>query len=391
MDLIKKLTGKNPTEYEKVAKDLVNNSNTELFAKLVKQEDFLFDFIKENVAQRIQKACNNDNYKNLLNFLKYYSPSYDTMITWVLFSFSKNSLLTEMKQILLTGTDDEKAYATKYFSFTDKDSILDLIPTIRLNAKSDFSPLAINSIEILSLLNDEISKKEAIQLINSNDEFEQFNAIKFLITYKAKDCIEDIINAMKKSSLAENIASEIPYLIGFDELYNISQENALVTLCNLINAIPEITPATVIYEYGLYDIFEELIQKPLSSTIAVALRLAKDKFEELCSNDEYLYDCDRNTKEYIKSTNNILSRLNVKKLESKFYDELYEESDFVFFAIDFVNDIEELETLLDSKNETLVLKVLTILKEKSLINENHKTIALENITNNNIRSIAESL
>ena len=49
MDLIKKLTGKNPSEYEKVAKSLVDNSDVELFSKLVKQDDFLFDFIKENV------------------------------------------------------------------------------------------------------------------------------------------------------------------------------------------------------------------------------------------------------------------------------------------------------------------------------------------------------
>ena len=41
MDLIKKLTGKDPSEYEKVAKSLVDNSDTALFAKLVKQDDFL--------------------------------------------------------------------------------------------------------------------------------------------------------------------------------------------------------------------------------------------------------------------------------------------------------------------------------------------------------------
>ena len=68
MDLIKKLTGKNPTEYETVAKSLINNSDKELFAKLVKQEDFLFDFIKDNVAKRIQNACDKENYLNLLNF-----------------------------------------------------------------------------------------------------------------------------------------------------------------------------------------------------------------------------------------------------------------------------------------------------------------------------------
>lgn len=42
----KKLTGKNPDEYEGVAKSLVDNSDVNLFAKLVKQDDFLFDFVK---------------------------------------------------------------------------------------------------------------------------------------------------------------------------------------------------------------------------------------------------------------------------------------------------------------------------------------------------------
>ena len=41
MDLIKKLTGKNPSEYELVAKSLIDNSDIELFKKLVKQDDFL--------------------------------------------------------------------------------------------------------------------------------------------------------------------------------------------------------------------------------------------------------------------------------------------------------------------------------------------------------------
>ena len=76
MDLIKKLTGKNPSEYEMVAKTLINNSDVKLFEKLVKQDDFLFDFIKDNVAKRIQSACNKDNYLNLLNFIETYSFSY---------------------------------------------------------------------------------------------------------------------------------------------------------------------------------------------------------------------------------------------------------------------------------------------------------------------------
>ena len=88
---------------------------------------------------------------------------------------------------------------------------------------------------------------------------------------------------------------------------------------------------------------------------------------------------------------NILSGINSNKLNSLLYDELYDESDFVFFAADCVNDVEELETLLDSKNQTLILKVLTILKEKQALTPEHKEIALKNITSEDIRQVAEVL
>ena len=99
MDLIKKLTGKNPSEYEVVAKSLVDNSDVQLFEKLVKQDDFLFDFIKDNVAKRIQNACNETNYLHLMDFLEFYSSSYDTMIARVLYSYSGDELLPEMKEL----------------------------------------------------------------------------------------------------------------------------------------------------------------------------------------------------------------------------------------------------------------------------------------------------
>ena len=70
-------------------------------------------------------------------------------------------------------------------------------------AKSEFEPLSTNSIEILSLLNDEISKKEALETLQSNDEFEQYDAIKFLVNYGAKDALPEILKVMKTSSLSE--------------------------------------------------------------------------------------------------------------------------------------------------------------------------------------------
>lgn len=387
MDLIKKLTGKNPSEYEPVAKAMIDNSDSELFKKLVEQDNFLFDFIKENVAKRIQKACNKDNYINLLDFLDTYSSSYDTVIAEVLHEFGKDAIFTRMKDLFLNGNNSQKAYAVKYFTFANTESVKNLLEDIRNSSKSDFEPLAMNSIEVLSILNDKISKQEALDKLHSEDEFEKYNAVKFLTAYGATDTLPDIINTMKTTSLSENIASEIPYMISLNELLEKDYEDGLLVLANIINAIPEIIPPSAVCNYDLENVFEYIMSKPLESTSAVVLMMAKDKFQELASNDEYLFDSDKNTKDEIKYINELLKHLNSSKLTSYLYDELYDESDFVFFALDYVNDIEELETLLESSNQTLILKVLTILKNKGMLNQKHKEIALNNVTNPDIKNI----
>lgn len=387
MDLIKKLTGKNPSEYEPIAKAMIDNSDLELFSKLVEQDNFLFDFIKDNVAKRIQKACNKDNYVNLLDFLEIYSPSYDTVIAEVLHNFGGEVIFPRMKDIFLNGNEQQRAYAVKYFSFADSELVKGLLPELRESAKSDFEPLAINSVEVLSLLNDEVSKQEAVSRLNSGDEFEKYNAVKFLAAYGAKDVLPNIIEVMKKTSLSENIASEIPYMISLRELLEDDYENGLLVLANIINAIPEIISPSAVCSYDLVSAFEYILSKPLESASAVVLRMAKDKFNEFVSNEEYLFDLDKNTKDEIKSINNMLQNLNSSELNSYLYDELYDESDFVFFALDYADEIEELETLLESKNQTLILKVLTIIKEKGLLDSKHKEIALNNITNSDIKTI----
>ena len=259
MDLIKQLTGKNPTEYEVVAQSLVDNSNVELFQKLVKQDDFLFDFIKVNVAKRIQQACNQNNYKNLIKFMKYYSSSYDTMMAEVLHSFEDNNIYDEMKNLFFEGTNDEKAYAVKYFSFVDKSKISELLPYLRESAQSEFEPLSINSIEVLSLLNDIEFKKFALEKLKSDDEFEQYNGVKFLVNFSANDCLDEIIDIMKKSTLSENIAAEIIYLINLEEFLESDFETAVLIMCYIINAIPEIIPVSIINDFSFVEIFKEII------------------------------------------------------------------------------------------------------------------------------------
>ncbi len=389
MDLIKKLTGKNPDEYEGVAKSLVDNSDVNLFAKLVKQDDFLFDFVKNNVANRIKKAVNQDNYLNLLNFLDNYSPSYDSVIAECLYNFGGIEILPAMKEIFVNGNVEKKAYALKYFSFVPREYVEELLPLIRQTAVSEFEPLSINSIEVLSKMNDEIFKTEALQKLNSEDEFEQYNGVKYLVAFKALDALPQILQVMKKSSLSENIASEIPYLVPVEDL--IKTDDGVLVLCNIVSAIPEIIPPSAVIDYNLFSIFEDLYLNNLSSSSAVLLRLAQEKFAELTNNDEYLYDCDKNTKDEVFAINQLLVGIDSYKLKNLLYDELYDESEFVFFAVDFVDEAEELEALLDTKNPTLILKVLLKLKDKQMLTQSHKDIASKNIGENELKQYIEAL
>ena len=391
MDLFKMLTGKNPAEFEQAARILVDTPDIELFKKLVMQEDFLFDFVKNNVAKRIKQACNKNNYQNLYKFLKYYSPSYDEMIVETLMQFSDGECIQKMKKLFFEGSLEEKIYAVKSLSLTEKSEIQDLIPTLREYAKSENEFLSSNSIEVLSGLNDEISKQEAVKQLESEDEFEQYNAIKFLVTYGAKDALPKIFDIMKKSSLSENIALEIPFLVDIETLMETDFDKAILVLCNIVNAIPEITQPSAVIEYNLLEIFEDLYHKNLTSSSALLLRMAKEKFSTFEENEEYLFDCDKNTKDEVAEINKFFKGVNINKLNSLLYDELYEDSDFVFFAVDYINDTEELETLLDSKNQTLILKVLTTLKDKQLLTQKHKDIALNYIASTNIKQIIDVL
>ena len=389
MDLLKMLTGKNPDEYEKAANILVNNSDKELFAKLVKQDDFLFDFVKNNVANRIKKACNKDNYLNLMNFLDYYSASYDNVIAETLFDFGGLELLPAMKEIFVNGENGKKAYAVKYFSYILKEYLIELLPMIRETAESDFEPLSINSIDLLSKLEDIEFKDKAFGLLNSDDEFEQYNGVRYLVAYRAEDALPKIIEVMKKSSLSENIASEIPYLVPVEDL--VKTEDGILVLCNIVNAIPEIIPASAVLDYNLFSVFENLYLNNLSSSAAVLLRLAQEKFAQLTENEEYLFDCDKNTKEEVYAVNQLLEGIDRYKLKNLLYDELYDGSDFVIFAVDYAEEKEELEVLLEGSNPTLILKVLTKLKDKEALTQVHKDIALSNIEENDLKRFIEAL
>ena len=385
-DTIKKLTSKNKSDYEQVASHLINNSDINLFKELVKQDDFLFDFVKENVAQRLTNACNSSNYRNLLSFLKVYSPYYDEFITSTLAKFANEDLTDEILEIFENGTDEEKTYCAKYFSKIQDPLAL---PMLKTHAFSENENLAMNCAITLGKFQDKETFDEALAKLTSEDDFEQFNAISFLISYGDKRAINSIIDAMHKSSMAENIAGEIPYLIDLSTLLEENLTQGLTVINNIINGLAEILPLVGIFDYNLYEIFDKLIKDSShNSAVVTVLANAREKFNILTENDEYLFDEDKNTKNEVYE---IKKLLNSAKLPPITDYELKEESPFVFTALDLTTNTDLVENLLVSQNQTLILKSAETLKKLGIWNEEKRALSLKNVNDSNIKAIIEAM
>lgn len=385
---LKKLTGKNKNDYEAVAKHLVDDCDVELFKELVDNDDFLFNFVKNNVAQRLENAVNQNNYQNLVEFLKYYSQSYEDVIIDSLVKYADEDLTDLMLDKFENGCDNEKTYAAKYFAKIQDPLAYEFL---RLNSYSDNEFLAQNCAMTLGAWHDEKSFDEAIEKLQNTDDFEKLSAVKFLTAYGDKKAVPKLFEAMKTSTMAENIAGEIPYLVSLYELIKTDYENALLAIIYITNALGEILPLSVVFDFEFFEVFEELINNHDDSKVAITLLNARDKFDTLTENDEYLYDEDKNTKNEIFDIKKLLNSAKKKDLEKYINDELREDSPFVFTALDFATDELAIRELLKSNNQTLILKTAEVLKSLGNFDETARTVALLKVTDINIKAIIRAL
>lgn len=381
-DKLKKLTGKNPKDFEPVAFDVINIPDVELFKELIDSEDFLFDFIKQNVANRLAKVCNSSNYLNLLQFLKYYSPSYEDVIISNLVKFSDEDLTDKMLAIFEDGTDDEKTYCAKYFSIVQDSLALDFL---KENAYSENSSLSANCATALALFGDTESKNEALLKLKSDDEFEKLDGVRFLVSYGDKSVIPAIVDVMKTSSFAENIAGDFLYLTDLFSLYKTNKTDALFVFNSVINGLGEILGLAQIFDFRLYEFIEMLLKEQTDSEIAVVLANAKDKFNTLTENDEYLFDETKDVKQEVMDIKQLLSSFKVN--QSLINAELKSESLFVFTALEFANNESAIRGLLISANQTVVLKALEMLKQMNSLTKEDKNLALSSVTSEDIKSV----
>ena len=386
--MFKKLTGKNPREYEYAACHIMDNADEKLFAELVEKDSFLFDFVKQNVAQRLEKATNEHNWQTVLSFLKYYSPSYEEFVASTLAKYADEDLTDRMLEFLEKGTDDEKTYAAKFFSYVQDPLAIELL---KKNSYTENEYLNTNCAITLAAMKEESSYNEAIEKLKSEDDFEKLAAVKFLTAYGNKNALPQIIDAMKNSSMSENIAGEIPYLESIFDILNDNFDNGLLVVNYILNGLGEILGLSQVFDFELFEVLEFIETKFEDSRAAVVLLNAREKFETLTENDEYLFDEDKNTKNEINDIKKLLFNVDKKELLSKVNAELKEDSPFVFTALDFATDLMSIRELLKCNNQTIILKTAEILKSLGNLDDTAKTVALLKITDENIKSIIRAL
>ncbi len=382
---LKKITGKNPQDFEPVAYSLINQPDVKLFEELVLHEDFLFDFVKQNVANRLSKVCNKKNYLNLLKLMNFYSPSYEDFIVSTLVKYADDDLTDTMLELLENGSENEKTYCAKFFSYVQDPLSID---NLRANAYSENVYLSSNCASTLASMKDDISYNEAVKKLGSSDDFEVLEGVRFLVSYGEKEAFEKIYSVIKTSAFAENIAAELVYLVPVSQILQENFNSGLYILNLIINGLGEISSLSQIFDFQLYEVLEKLLNNEKAATI---LLNAYEKFNILTENDEYLYDESKETKQEVFEIKKLLSSLNIDNLRKISDNELNQDSQFVFTALEYTTNSEKVRSLLNSKNQTLILKAIEILKRLNTITDGDKTIALNNTTNENIKSIIAAI
>lgn len=402
--LVKDLTAKDEQKAFCAAQKIINKTNTEAFKLLADKSEFLFDFVKNNVCKRLNKAINQNNYRNLFAFLKIYCPDFEDVIIGSLAKFANEEMTDEMLELLEQGSDEEKAYAAKYFSYIpDTIAIDDLIQY----AFEDNEALAFNAAKALGAMNADIAYQKAIELLNSDDEFTVLKAVKFLVAYENKNAVEPILKAMEHSSMSENIAGEIPYIQSIMELLTTYDDKSLVLLCvdNILSGLGEILPLNQIFCFELFEVLSFLIEyniKNKDSQAAAILLKALSKFEMLNENEEYTFDEDKNTKQEINEIYNLLknqqeyfwnAQKNLVKNELNPSLPNYRTSSAlrVIAEYNLTQAADEVKSLLNSENEILLCEAVIALKNLNMLDGINKDEIIGKVKDENKKALIQSL
>lgn len=398
--LFKNLTGKSEHLALKAANEILNDKNNEEFIKYFASKfEFLFDFVQNNVKTRIEYNINQDNYLNLLKFFKYYSYNLDDFIISILVQYADENLTDTILEIFESdnSSDIEKLYCAKYFYYIPDTIAIDVL---NKNAFSDFEPLMLNCAQSLKEMNDFTSLELACQKLESKDDFEVLKAVKFISAFGDKKYVNNLYQALKKSSLKENIACEIPYLTDIYNDLKERKEDALFCFNCIIDGFGEILPLCEVFNYKIKQIINYLSSKSdISQNEAVVILNTMLKFDLITQNDEYTFDENKNTKNELNEIQKIFESFKDEfkiRLQKILIKQIDLNSVFLTDTLNLISELQIFEAknslieLLETSNDRITCEIINTLKNINGLDNLNQDKIINKITDNNIKALVKS-
>lgn len=353
------LISKDNSAAKEAAIKLLAEKDVESFKILNSKSEFLFDFIKEKILKNLIGAVNSKNCLNLFEFLKVYSPDFKGFILHPLVQFKTPEIEDKMLNFLCSGSDEEKTYATEFFTIlADKTKY----EKIKANLNADFEPLKIASINYLSNLGFRLEFEESLNILedNSKDNFEKLTQVEFLAYFGDKKAFEPIYNYFINEDNSYTIAN---FLLDLKPFSTLIEENREDEILNILSSIILNFPDSVSFEEINYYINEGLFEFLLESEnnlSALILFYLKNKTELILEDENYSIDL---TKENKKEANIINSKLNNAI-------QIFDKKETLTLGLNSINYFENILSLEIIKEENIeIIEPIYNLLEKTTNNE----------------------
>lgn len=353
------LISKDNSAVKEAAIKLLAEKDLESFKILNSKSEFLFDFIKEKILKNLIGAVNSKNCLNLFEFLKVYSPDFKGFILHPLVQFKTPEIEDKMLNFLCSGSDEEKTYATEFFTIlADKTKY----EKIKANLNADFEPLKIASINYLSNLGFRLEFEESLNILEdkSKDNFEKLTQVEFLAYFGDKKAFEPIYNYFINEDNSYTIAN---FLLDLKPFSTLIEENREDEILNILSSIILNFPDSISFEEINYYINEGLFEFLLESEnnlSALILFYLKNKTELILEDENYSIDL---TKENKKEANIINSKLNNAI-------QIFDKKETLTLGLNSINYFENILSLEIIKEENIeIIEPIYNLLEKTTNNE----------------------
>ena len=353
------LISKDNSAAKEAAIKLLAEKDLESFKILNSKSEFLFDFIKEKILKNLIGAVNSENCSNLFEFLKVYSPDFKGFILLPLVQFKTPEVEDKMQKFLLEGCDEEKTYATEFFTILGDKTKYE---KIKANLNADFGPLKIASINYLSNLGFRLEFEESLKILedNSKDNFEKLTSVEFLAYFGDKKAFEPIYNYFINEDNSYTIAN---FLLDLKPFSTLIEENREDEILNILSSIILNFPDSISFEEINYYINEGLFEFLLESEnnlSALILFYLKNKTELILEDENYSIDL---TKENKKEANIINSKLNNAI-------QIFDKKETLTLGLNSINYFENILSLEIIKEENIeIVEPIYNLLEKTTNNE----------------------